>query len=68
VPDVSHAAAADIRGCSFSDASPNNDPNEVIMAAKRPDFVRECAWQESNLRPCAPEAHALSPELQARAV
>ena len=26
----------------------------------------ECAWQESNLRPCAPEAHALSPELQAR--
>src|SRR5207237_10645233 len=25
-----------------------------------------CAWQESNLRPCAPEAHALSPELQAR--
>src|SRR6185437_3522234 len=23
-----------------------------------------CAWQESNLRPCAPEAHALSPELQ----
>src|SRR4051795_10437443 len=28
--------------------------------------VRECAWQESNLRPCAPEAHALSPELQAR--
>jgi L-alanine-DL-glutamate epimerase-like enolase superfamily enzyme len=24
-----------------------------------------CAWQESNLRPCAPEAHALSPELQA---
>ncbi len=27
---------------------------------------RECAWQDSNLRPCAPEAHALSPELQAR--
>src|ERR1700704_1260372 len=26
----------------------------------------KCAWQESNLRPCAPEAHALSPELQAR--
>ena len=25
-----------------------------------------CAWQDSNLRPCAPEAHALSPELQAR--
>src|SRR5215210_929481 len=27
---------------------------------------RVCAWQDSNLRPCAPEAHALSPELQAR--
>src|SRR3989440_12942295 len=26
----------------------------------------QCAWQDSNLRPCAPEAHALSPELQAR--
>ena len=26
-----------------------------------------CAWQESNLRPRAPEARALSPELQARA-
>ena len=25
-----------------------------------------CAWQESNLRPRAPEARALSPELQAR--
>jgi hypothetical protein len=25
----------------------------------------KCAWQDSNLRPCAPEAHALSPELQA---
>ena len=24
-----------------------------------------CAWQESNLRPRAPEARALSPELQA---
>src|SRR3954464_1247586 len=36
------------------------------MAAKRPDLPAECAWQESNLRPCAPEAHALSPELQAR--
>ena len=38
----------------------------IIMAAKRPDFPAECAWQESNLRPCAPEAHALSPELQTR--
>src|SRR3954464_2465039 len=28
---------------------------------KRP----KCAWQESNLRPRAPEARALSPELQA---
>src|SRR5918995_1611922 len=27
-----------------------------------------CAWQESNLRPRAPEARALSPELQARSV
>ena len=26
----------------------------------------ECAWQDSNLRPRAPEARALSPELQAR--
>jgi hypothetical protein len=26
---------------------------------------RRCAWQESNLRPRAPEARALSPELQA---
>jgi hypothetical protein len=26
----------------------------------------KCAWQESNLRPRAPEARALSPELQAR--
>ena len=25
----------------------------------------QCARQESNLRPCAPEAHALSPELRA---
>ncbi len=32
----------------------------------RSTFGRACAWQESNLRPCAPEAHALSPELQAR--
>ena len=23
---------------------------EIIMAAKRPDFPAECAWQESNLR------------------
>jgi hypothetical protein len=33
-----------------------------------PGFAQRCgvcAWQESNLRPCAPEAHALSPELQA---
>ena len=28
--------------------------------------IGKCAWQDSNLRPCAPEAHALSPELQAR--
>ena len=39
---------------------------EIILAAKRPDLPAECAWQESNLRPCAPEAHALSPELQTR--
>jgi hypothetical protein len=30
----------------------------------RPPYV-QCAWQESNLRPRAPEARALSPELQA---
>ena len=29
------------------------------------DKGRKCAWQESNLRPRAPEARALSPELQA---
>ena len=46
--------------------SPLAHPRKVIMAAKPPDFPRQCAWQESNLRPCAPEAHALSPELQAR--
>src|SRR5919204_2189896 len=35
----------------------------VGMAQRRD----ECAWQESNLRPRAPEARALSPELQALA-
>src|SRR5207253_3855926 len=44
--------------------------------ARRPSYARrsatrtsrrKCAWQESNLRPRAPEARALSPELPARA-
>src|SRR4029450_11142913 len=35
---------------------------------KRARPAAKCAWQDSNLRPCAPEAHALSPELQARRV
>ena len=38
-------------------------PPASLCAAQR---CGVCAWQESNLRPCAPEAHALSPELQAR--
>src|SRR3954451_21305255 len=45
---------------------PDGDPTEVVMPAKRTDFRRECAWEDSNLRPRAPEARALSPELQAR--
>jgi hypothetical protein len=45
------------------------DPKRIVMvgATEPAGFAaEECAWQESNLRPCAPEAHALSPELQAR--
>jgi hypothetical protein len=48
----------------------------VVVKAKRESFPPasfdsvqpggRCAWQESNLRPRAPEARALSPELQAR--
>ena len=60
------AAAADMRGCGPHTHVLKNDPTKVVMAAQRPDFRRECAWQESNLRPRAPEARALSPELQAR--
>ena len=60
------AAAADMRGCGPLTHVLKNDPTKVVMAAQRPDFRRECAWQESNLRPRAPEARALSPELQAR--
>jgi hypothetical protein len=30
------------------------------------ELRKECAWQDSNLRPPAPEAGALSAELQAR--
>jgi hypothetical protein len=26
---------------------------KVVMAAKRPDFCEECAWEDSNLRPTA---------------
>ena len=35
---------------------------------RRRSGKRECAWEDSNLRPRAPEARALSPELQARSV
>jgi hypothetical protein len=37
----------------------------LACAARLPS---SCAWQESNLRPRAPEARALSPELQARSL
>src|SRR5215213_2387065 len=48
----------------ISDANGVDDaPNHTDPARPRDSL---CAWQESNLRPCAPEAHALSPELQAR--
>src|SRR5438552_17641991 len=44
------------------------DPTEVVMARESgPDFRRRCARQELNLRPRAPEARALSPELRALA-
>ena len=42
----------------------NSMPDQ--FGAFGPGARRRCAWQDSNLRPCAPEAHALSPELQAR--
>src|SRR5437870_7135460 len=54
---------------SANDGDPvGPDPTEVVMARaeREPDFGRECARQESNLRPRAPEARALSPELRAR--
>src|SRR2546427_10200758 len=46
-----------------------NRPPPTARFSKNSQLLEErsCAWQESNLRPCAPEAHALSPELQALA-
>jgi hypothetical protein len=46
------------------DMSVTSDPRNHAEAVQ-PGGSR-CAWQESNLRPRAPEARALSPELQAR--
>src|SRR6266540_4269249 len=44
-----------------------SEPPVCGKSPVRDDFPQpKCAWQDSNLRPCAPEAHALSPELQAR--
>ena len=40
--------------------------NRSRQVSRNPRTERLCAWQESNLRPRAPEARALSPELQAR--
>ena len=44
---------------------------EIVAALAHPELdalsTEDCAWQESNLRPRAPEARALSPELQALA-
>jgi hypothetical protein len=41
------AAVADMRGHGSRTLEPVDDPTKVVMAAKRPDFRRECAWQES---------------------
>ena len=41
-------------------------PDPPVQAVSAQPQGAKCAWQESNLRPRAPEARALSPELQAR--
>src|ERR1700682_4493492 len=45
-------------------------PPAIEGLSASPEFgqARWCAWQESNLLPLAPQASALSGELQARAV
>ena len=57
------SAEAEVSG---PDAITNDRVAEAVPDATRASRRRSCAWQDSNLRPCAPEAHALSPELQAR--
>ena len=54
-PQPSHHASAALPG-----PTPANHAKSARLRGSR------CAWQESNLRPRAPEARALSPELQAR--
>jgi hypothetical protein len=43
------AAAADMRGCGSRSQHREDDPSKVVMAAKRPDFRRECGREDSNL-------------------
>ena len=54
---------------TFPDIPPRSPDDDTRAGTKKAPVTggfEWCAWQESNLRPCAPEAHALSPELQAR--
>jgi hypothetical protein len=58
----SRIAAGLRRGLSLVDDEGESFPPRASNPAQSRG---RCAWQESNLRPRAPEARALSPELQA---
>ena len=56
----------DVHGTRFRGICGTHDRrNEAVLAYVK---LQKCARQESNLRPLAPEASALSPELRARAL
>jgi hypothetical protein len=69
---VPYAAAADMRGCGPQRVFGGLDPNEGVMAATRPDFVRECP--PAGFEPALRDESLLSPlwskleELKARSV
>src|SRR5204863_1294427 len=58
-------AAADMRGRGRQPPRKSENPSEIVMAAKRPDFRRQWAVPGSNQRPPACKAGALPAELTA---